>query len=189
MQFGEEERVAKRSCYDQKALHGQVEHLEAAIASLTKYVSSRVQAAAEVRFSCLNPFPPPRLLLLNDRMVGPQRSLSLPRIVTLCQRYALSHRETEMFQLMVVAQGSSNSAVLNNLLEEDLLRKASAQHLCCPFCWCQIPALPPVRARFPFLPELPSRLLFCICCSQTLPRKFALDEWLQAPERHGRCGY
>ena len=38
--------------------------------------------------------------------------LVLPRILELCNRYKLSESEREMFHLMVVVQGSSDSHVL-----------------------------------------------------------------------------
>jgi hypothetical protein len=52
-----------------------------------------------------------------------EQSVQLPRIVSLCQQYHFSFRETDLFHLMAVIQGSNNTAVLNTLLEEDYMRK------------------------------------------------------------------
>lgn len=52
-----------------------------------------------------------------------QKNLPLPRIVQLCKEYGFSKQESDLFQLMVVIQGSNNSHVLNSMSEEDFLRK------------------------------------------------------------------
>jgi hypothetical protein len=50
----------------------------------------------------------------------------LPRMVELCRAYHFSQKEMDLFQMMVVSQGSNNSIILNSMLEEDYLRKMSA---------------------------------------------------------------
>lgn len=52
-------------------------------------------------------------------------SKPIPRIVHLAREYGFSSRECDLFNLMVVAQGSNNAHVLNSLTEEDYMRKVS----------------------------------------------------------------
>ena len=46
-----------------------------------------------------------------------------PRMLRLCRSYEFSEREVDLFQLIVVVQGSQSSHVLNALIDEDYLRR------------------------------------------------------------------
>jgi hypothetical protein len=48
---------------------------------------------------------------------------TIPRIVRLCEKYKFSERESNLFHLMAVSQGSNNSHVLNTMIEEDYIKK------------------------------------------------------------------
>ena len=47
----------------------------------------------------------------------------LPRILQFCNKLALLPKEVDLIHLMIITQGSSNSYVLNTLIEEDYLRR------------------------------------------------------------------
>lgn len=54
-----------------------------------------------------------------------------PRMLRLCQSYEFSEREVDLFQLIVVVQGSQNNHILNALIDEDYLRRITGfQRVC-----------------------------------------------------------
>jgi hypothetical protein len=58
--------------------------------------------------------------------INKKMGVSIPRIVQLCEKYKFSIRESDLFHLMTVCQGSNDPHVLNTLIEEDYIRRVTA---------------------------------------------------------------
>ena len=100
-------KVDQRTHVDHKAMLHQLTLLERALRDIKSYTQARLIEAEK-------------------------QSKPLPRIVLLIKEYGFSARETDLFQLMVVAQGSNNTHVLNSLTEEDYMRKVRLDSLSLP---------------------------------------------------------